>query len=316
MREEKQVQKDKREQEEKLAREDKREQNLGPRLVEPRLTRKEEKEVQKRSAVPAAVLHEAILVEGEDELLRSTSALAWSGLAAGLSMGFSLVAEGLLRSSLPDAPWAPIISKLGYSVGFLIVVLGRQQLFTENTLTPILPLLSRQNRSTLGKVARLWGVVLATNLLGAAAFAALISHSDVFGPAAKAAFHTIGTESTAGDFGTTLIRAVFAGWLIALMVWVLPGAETGKVAIIVIITYVVGLGGFAHVIAGSVEAFYAAYTGARSWEHVVFLYVTPTLIGNILGGVALVAVLNHAQVVAGQPAGERGENGRDNRKGA
>ena len=105
------------------------------------LEKREEEEVYEKSAASARVVYKAVEIEGEDELERSTAALAWSGFAAGLSMGFSLVAEGLLRSHLPDAPWRPLITKLGYSVGFLMVVLGRQQLFTENTLTPILPLL-------------------------------------------------------------------------------------------------------------------------------------------------------------------------------
>ena len=107
------------------------------------------------------IVARAVAMEGEEELGRPTSALAWSGLAAGLSMGFSLVAEGLLRSRLPDAPWRPLVAKFGYSVGFLIVVLGRQQLFTENTLTPVLPLLQAQGpRHGCSNLLRLWAIVL------------------------------------------------------------------------------------------------------------------------------------------------------------
>ncbi len=281
--------------------EEQREQNLGPRVLEPRLTKREQKEVQRRSAVRAAVVHEAIQKEGEEELLRSTSALAWSGLAAGLSMGFSLVSEGLLRASLPEAGWVSLVSKLGYSVGFLIVILGRQQLFTENTITPILPLLARRNQATLLQVARLWSVVLVTNLAGAFIFAWIIANTRLFSPAIHAAFSTIGTEATSGDFWSILLRGVFAGWLIALMVWMLPGAENARVSIIVIITYLVGLGGFCHIIAGSVEAFYAANTGAIGWTHALFGYMVPTLAGNIVGGVALVAAVNHAQVMTDEP---------------
>ena len=266
--------------------------------MEPRLSKSEQKQAEKRSAVRAAVVHEAIQMEGEEELLRPVSALAWSGLAAGLSMGFSLVTEGLLRSSLPEAPWTPLISKFGYSIGFLIVILGRQQLFTENTLTPILPLLARRNLSTLSRVARLWLVVLAANLVGSNIFAWVISHTRLFSPNILAAFSSIGIEATTGDFWTILVRAVFAGWLIALMVWLLPGAETARVSIITIITYIVGLGGFCHIVAGSVEAFFVANTGAASWGQMVFGYLAPTLIGNVIGGVALVAALTHAQVAA------------------
>jgi hypothetical protein len=102
---------------------------------------KEKQQVQDRVAIGVNVVYEAIRLEGEEELRRTAAALAWSALAAGLSMGFSFIAEALLASHLPDRPWRPLLSRMGYCVGFLVVILGRQQLFTENTLTVILPLL-------------------------------------------------------------------------------------------------------------------------------------------------------------------------------
>jgi formate-nitrite transporter family protein len=253
----------------------------------------------KRRASPRAnVVHEAIRREGEDELQRTVSALAWSGFAAGLSMGFSLLAEGLLRTRLPDASWRPLISKFGYTIGFLIVVLGRQQLFTENTLTVVLPLLLRRNYETLKSVLRLWGVVLSANLTGAYVFALMVSHTHMFSPEAHATFARIGMEAVSGSFGVTLIRGIFAGWLIALMVWLLPAAETGRIAVIVILTYMIGLGSFPHIIAGSVETLYVVASGNASWAMYFSRFFAPTLIGNILGGVALVAALNHAQIAA------------------
>src|SRR3954447_25702402 len=132
---------------------------------------REEDEVHEKAAAGAHIVYKAILKEADEELARPSIALAWSGLAAGLSMGFSLVAEGLLRAALPDAPWRPLVAKLGYSLGFIIVILGRQQLFTENTLTPILPLLRRKNFATFLQVMRLWGVVLLANVIGTILFA-------------------------------------------------------------------------------------------------------------------------------------------------
>src|SRR4051812_22425274 len=125
----------------------------------------EAEEAHERSAPRGAIVYQAILMEGEEELARSSAALFWSGLAAGLSMGFSMIAEGLLVTYLPDASWRPLVAKFGYSAGFLIVILGRQQLFTENTLTPILPLLQRKPKATLANVLRLWTIVLIGNLL-------------------------------------------------------------------------------------------------------------------------------------------------------
>src|SRR5580698_515106 len=117
-------------------------------IVSPELTEREQEEVEQRTSVKAHVVHEAVRRDGDTEFERSASALATSGLAAGLSMGFSFIGEGVLRRYLPDAPWRPLIAKFGYSLGFLIVIIGRQQLFTENTLTAVLPVLARRNWSS------------------------------------------------------------------------------------------------------------------------------------------------------------------------
>ncbi|MGO4880714.1 MAG: formate/nitrite transporter family protein [Bryobacteraceae bacterium] len=262
------------------------------------LSQREIREAERRSTVSASVVHEAIRREGEQELQRSASALLWSGLAAGLSMGFSLIAEGLLRASLPDAPWRPLVSKLGYSYGFLLVVLGRQQLFTENTLTPILPVMLHRDRAMLLRALRLWALVLVSNLTGALIIACVLSQTGAFQPQVRAAFAAIGRESLSVSFGQALLRGVFAGWLIAFMVWLLPLAEAFRVVVIVALTWLVGVAHLTHIIAGSVETLYLATAGQASFEQVAAGYMLPTLLGNILGGVALVAALNHAQVVS------------------
>jgi formate/nitrite transporter FocA (FNT family) len=259
----------------------------------------EQQEVEERAAPSGKIVYKAILKEGEGELERSSSALFWSGLAAGLSMGFSLVTEGLLVTYLPDTHWRPLVAKFGYSVGFLIVILGRQQLFTENTLTPILPLLNRKDAKTFFNVARLWAVVLAANLLGALLFAVVVSKTTAFDPEIQRSFSELGHKAMEPGAATILLRGIFAGWLIALMVWLLPFAETARVWVIIIITYVVGLGHFSHIIAGAVEVFAIAAMNEASWLTVLGHYILPTLAGNIIGGITLVAALNHAQVVAG-----------------
>ena len=262
------------------------------------LSEREIEEAEERASVTVRVVHEAVRKEGEDELKRSSSALAWSGLAAGLSMGFSFITEGLLRNHIPDVPWRPLIAKFGYSVGFVLVVLGRQQLFTENTLTPILPLLHRKDRETLGQVLRLWGVVLAANLVGALAIAWVLGNTEVFRADVRHTFQEIAQESAAIPFGLALLRGIFAGWLIAFMVWLLPFAESARVTVIVGATWLVGVGGFTHIIAGSVEVLFLVVTGVLPFSHYLGGYMIPTLLGNILGGVSLVAALNHAQVVS------------------
>ena len=256
----------------------------------------EEREVEQRTSPGGHIVYKAVQKEGEDELERSNSALAWSGLAAGLSMGFSLMSEGLLRSHLDATPWRLLITKFGYSIGFLIVILGRQQLFTENTLTVILPLLRKLDPRTFGNVARLWTIVLAANLIGAFTIAWVMGNSDVLEPSVRQAMKEIGLLSMNHGFFTLLMRGIFAGWLIALMVWLLPVAETARVGVIIIVTYIVGIGEFSHIVAGSVDAFYLVATGVKTFGQ-YFVYMVPILIGNIIGGSSIVAAIAHAEYV-------------------
>lgn len=245
----------------------------------------------------AAVVFESVRREGERELQRPTVALAFSGLAAGLSMGLSLVASGCIHAALPAAPWRPLIVNLGYTLGFVVVILGRQQLFTENTVTAVLPLLDDPDKKQkMGNVARLWLVVLATNVLGAAIFAYGLQHTTIFAADVKRAFLDIGTATLAYDFGTIFLKAIVAGWIVALLVWLLPASEGSRLPVIVVLTYVIGLGSLSHVIAGSVDALYAVAAGAASWSHYALFFLLPAFLGNSVGGVLLVSLLNYAQV--------------------
>ena len=270
---------------------------------QPKLSEQEQKDVEERSAPRTEVVYEAIREEGEGELKRSSAALAWDGLAAGLSMGFSLVAEGLLRSHLPDAGWRPLVAKLGYSVGFLIIVLGRHQLFTENTLTAVLPFLQRKSASALAQVLRLWTVVLAANFVGALLFALVLARTELFEPNVRQAFTEIGREALASWWALTFLKGIFAGWLIAMMVWMLPASESARFFVVVVMTYVVALGKFAHIIAGSVDTLYLVWAGEAGVGDYLG-WMLPTLAGNIVGGTTLVAALGHAQV-----AGEARKSG-------
>ncbi|HEX7359793.1 MAG TPA: formate/nitrite transporter family protein [Bryobacteraceae bacterium] len=265
----------------------------------PELSERQQEEARERSSVSANVVHEAVRHDGEEELIRPVSALAWSGFAAGMSMGFSLVGQALFRAYLPDAPWRPLVSSLGYPLGFLIVIIGRQQLFTENTLTAIIPLLARRNWPTFWMVARLWTVVLIANLVGAHLFAWIVANTPMFKPEVQSAMLQIGLEVGHVSFGAALLRGIYAGWLIAMIVWMLAAVDSGRAWIIIILTYVVGLASLTHIIAGTVEALFPVMAGAKGWVAVAWGYMVPTLIGNSIGGVSLTAAVNHAQVVSG-----------------
>ena len=267
-----------------------------------RAERQQNREADDKQSPHGNVVYRAIYKEGTSELARDTAALAWSGLAAGLSMGFSLLTEAFLRAHLPAAEWRPLVSKLGYSVGFLMVILGRQQLFTENTLTVILPLLRLRRGGILANVGRLWAVVFAANIVGALLFTAAIVFLPILDPQVKNTVNAIGFESLAHGPFEIAARGLFAGWLIALMVWLLPFAETARVWVIIIVTYVVGLGGFCHVIAGSCEVFALSWQGLEPWTRTFGGYTLPSLVGNTIGGVALVAALAHVQYMEGAEA--------------
>ncbi len=274
----------------------------------PHLEDDEQEQAGTHAALSARVVHEIVRSEGEEEIERTAGQLIWSGLAAGLSMGFSFFVQAQLRSRLPDAPWSQLIDPLGYTVGFVIVVLGRQQLFTESTLTAVLPVLTSRNGATALRTLRLWAWVLAANLVGTWIFAIMLHLGHPFGPDVAPALAAIAEHSVSGTFGRTCLEGVLAGWLIALMVWLLPSAHSARIIVILLITYVVALAQFSHIIAGSAEAAYAVFIGTTNVWGYVWSFLVPTLIGNTVGGVVFVALLNHAPV-SSDLHGNRGGTG-------
>jgi formate/nitrite transporter FocA (FNT family) len=254
----------------------------------------EKSQAAEHSAPQAVVIHEILRKEGETELSRRAGAIFWSGLAAGLSMGFSFLALALIQSGLPEGPARRLLASPGYSLGFVIVVLGRQELFTESTLTAVLPLLVRRDQETWLALLRFWAIVLCANILGTLVFAGLLTFPGLFPEPVRETMSEIGRNAVSGPFWPTAIRAVFAGWLIALMIWLLPSARSARLLVIMLLTTVVAVGGFSHVIAGSVEAAFAVFNGHASVGEYLAGFFVPTILGNTLGGVALVALLNHA----------------------
>lgn len=260
------------------------------------LSASEEKEVAKNLPPSVQVLHETVRVQGELEMARSTAALAWSALAAGLSMGFSMLAPALLHVHMSDTPERFLFSTLGYCVGFLVVILARQQLFTENTMTAVLPVMTLPSARSLWRLLRLWGIVFAGNIAGGALFAYGIGRMDVVDAATRDALLSAGSDLMRNSVFQMFTKAILAGWLIATMVWLVAAAEKAKTLVIVLMTYLVGLGGFAHVVVGSIEGLFMVFQGALpfGWYFVAFLL--PTLAGNIVGGSLIFALVSHAQV--------------------
>ncbi len=257
----------------------------------------EEQEIAARhSTLRPLIIHEIIREEGEFELKRTNVALALSGLAAGLSMGFSFLTESLLQAALPKTLSQHAIASFGYTIGFILVVLARQQLFTESTLTAVLPVVTRRDFKTLLSAGRLWAIVLATNLIGTWIFALLIHHPSLFSNDVNQALEDLAQQAVSPDFSVTLVRAFFAGWLIALMVWILPSAQSARLLTVLLVTYVVALGHLSHVVAGSSEAAFDVLSGTATVGQYFTLFLAPTLLGNIIGGTLMVTVLNHGSI--------------------
>jgi formate/nitrite transporter FocA (FNT family) len=259
------------------------------------LDARERQDVEEHQQLPALVIYEAVRQQGQDELERPATSLWWSGLAAGLGMGFSLAAEGAIRSELPDVDWRPLVECFGYAAGFLIVILSRQQLFTENTLSAMLPVLHPPMGRHAGKLARLWSIVLLANLLGIALFAASLLTpmvSDNLRDGMLSVARELRQRSTPDVFW----RAIPAGWLVATLVWMLPSAETAKIWVIIAITYLISLFQLTHVVAGAAEVFLLMFKGELDVGTAFGGLVFPMLAGNIIGGSVLFAMLSFGQV--------------------
>jgi formate/nitrite transporter FocA (FNT family) len=262
----------------------------------PGLTPEEERDIDENQPPRAAVLHETIRMQGDQELERNVAALFWSALAAGLTMGLSLMAMGLLNSRLPEGEAFKVIASVGYSAGFLAVILARQQLFTENTLTAVLPVMTKPTLNNFGRLLRLWSVVLVGNLCGTLLVAYVMLELPIFDSKTDEAFLEIGRKVMENGTTQMFAKGIISGWMIATMVWMIPSMENAKMWIILMITYLMALGDFTHIVVGSAEVSYLVFAGELSWKEFWLVFAGPTLAGNIIGGSFIFALISHAQI--------------------
>jgi formate/nitrite transporter FocA (FNT family) len=230
-------------------------------------------------------------------MARPAVSLWWSGLAAGLSISFSLLAQGVLQTHLPDARWSVLVRDLGYPVGFLMVVLARQQLFTENTITMVLPVMAKPSLAGLGTLSRVWGIILAANLVGTLLAALFCTFTPVLEPNVREAMLAIAREAMDKTWAAMFFQAITAGFLMAALVWLLPGAEAAQFLVIVVMTYLIAVSGAAHIVAGSIESFLLVLDGDMGVGRLVGGFLVPVFLGNVVGGTALFAVISYAQVM-------------------
>lgn len=250
-----------------------------------------------RASLPTAVIYEIVRKRGAEEMARPAVSLWWSGVAAGLSISFSLLAQTILQAHLPDAPWRELVTSAGYSVGFLMVVLAGQQLFTENTITAVLPVMADFNVRNLWRMARMWAIVWIANTVGTLFAALFCTFTPVLAPELLSGMLDISGEMMRYGWIEMFFKAISAGFLVATIVWLIPSAQSAAFWVVMLLTSIISAGGFVHIVAGSVEAFLLVANGQLGVGSMLVDFVIPALLGNIVGGTALFALIAYAQVM-------------------
>ncbi|HZU29535.1 MAG TPA: formate/nitrite transporter family protein [Candidatus Angelobacter sp.] len=241
---------------------------------------------------------EEVLANARDELSRSTIGLFFSGLAGGLSMGLTGLAVALAISYLGNEPRQEFFAFFFYPIGFIVVVIGRAQLFTENTLFPVVLVLDEHKH--FWNTVRLWITVFISNVAGAVFFGWLVMKTGALAPNFADSLAGLGLHAAEGHFTLIFAKGVIGGWLIALMAWMITASHwtIGQIAVTWLLTFIVGVGHFSHCIASSAEIVAAVMSGHLHFSN-YFQWLLPATLGNIVGGVAIVSLLNYGQVRGG-----------------
>lgn len=260
---------------------------------------------QKSLARPSAEdIYRQVANNARQELARTNTALAISGFAGGAFMGLSALGTAIAAMLLGISPTHLLLTRMFYPLGFIVVIIGRSQLFTENTLYPVALVLAEKRE--FWNTLRLWSIVLPANIMGALAFGLLAAWTPALKPGIVQALIEHGMDGLDHPAGTIFWSGVIGGWIIALAAWLVSGSHsiTGSVMVIWMLTYVVGLGGFAHCIASSCEIFVAVLTHNAPWM-AYGRWLVPAVLGNICGGVGLVTILEYGQAWYGVPVDDR-----------
>jgi formate/nitrite transporter FocA (FNT family) len=182
-----------------------------------------------------------------------------------------------------------------YPIGFIICIMSGNQLFTEHTATAVYPVLDR--RARWPELMRLWGIVIGGNLCGTFASAVLMTLADGVIDA-RAGYVEIGEHLVLFTTMPLLLSAVLAGWLMAQGAWMVLATSPAfsQMLSIFLATFLIGIGGLHHSIAGSAEMFVAVLSSDRFAALDALRFIGTALLGNLLGGSLFVAVLNYAHI--------------------
>jgi formate/nitrite transporter FocA (FNT family) len=160
----------------------------------------------------------------------------------------------------------------------------------------VLPLANAWSWRNLVRTLRLWVLVFLANMAGTLAVAIILPHAGlVTGPELDAMQNIAGVLKELTPL-SAFTRGIPAGFILATIAWLMPNARGQEIWVVTLLTYIVSIAGFSHVIAGSAEAWLLVMTGHASFGFALFGFILPALCGNIIGGTGLFAVLAHAQV--------------------
>ncbi|MFW2586676.1 formate/nitrite transporter family protein [Sagittula sp. SSi028] len=272
------------------------EDNFDPQESDAVREPKEETSVTKASRLSARLIYEVIRRDGREELARPNVSLIWSGLAAGVLISLSVIAQAVLKAHLPEAEWTILVEALGYSLGFMVVIFGRMQLFTENTITTVLPVVADQSLTCFLKMLRLWTIVLLANVAGTIIASGFLYLPHIIPGEMTETLMAVARHATEGSAVVNFYRAIPAGIIIASVVWIIPAAQNSAFWVILALTWLMAAAGFAHVIAGSVEASLLVWHGEITIADAIMRFFLPVLAGNVAGGTAVFTLLVWGQV--------------------
>ena len=238
------------------------------------------------------------LQDGREELARGSAGLALSGLGAGLNVSFSAVALGVVGAL---SGGVGLLAFAAYPIGFIFVMLSRQQLFTTNTVTPVVVVLD-EDRSQLWNMLRMWGILFVTNVLGALVFAFAVTHTEILPASALNVLLEEAAHKMENGFLALLVKGVIGGWLVAFVVWLVASARdtTSQLLLIWGPVFLIPATGLVHCIAGSSELMISVFGGETSWGEFLVGFLLPATLGNAIGGVILVTLLNYGQTIGSE----------------
>ncbi len=245
-----------------------------------------------RNRLSTDEIYERVLIEADEEISRDVRELFFSGVAA----GFAITITVLLYASLTHSTGGiPVVGALLYPIGFIYIILGNYQLYTENTLPPVALTLDRL--ASIPAMLGMWVTVLAGNLVGGTVGAVLLAYGGVMSPDVAATLSSIAMTGIETAWFDLFFKAVFAGLIVAGVVWVDFGVmnSTTRFLLVYVAFLAIPLGGLFHVVVASTEVMYLVFLGEIGLLYGATHFALPVLLGNTVGGVVLVTTINYYQ---------------------